>query len=274
VDLNHLISNAQHMPNIPKVVQELIESFGNESVDSNEVAEKLNKDQAMTAKVLRMANSSKYGGHRNIGSVNDAVVLLGFNALRTMVLSSGLTSAFPTPEGFNIKDFWIKSFTVASMCKWLAKHVPNTDAEIAFTCGMIHDIGGLLTHILVSDEAQEIDRVVEKGANRIEMEDSRLGFNFTEAGAELAHRWKFPEDIVNGIKHQLQPQVDDETYEKLAGIVYIAKYLFENRELTDDEFIANFPSEQGKLLNMNMVAVLDNIDEVKALDSGMDDLLN
>ena len=79
---------------------------------------------------------------------------------------------------------------------------------------------------------------------------------------------------MNGIKHQLQPQVDDETYEKLAGIVYIAKYLFENRELADDEFIANFPSEQGKLLNMNMVAVLDNIDEVKALDSGMDDLLN
>ena len=273
MDLNHLISNAQHMPNIPKVVQDLIESFGNDNVDSTEVAEKLNKDQAMTTKVLRMANSSKYGGHRKIGSVNDAVVLLGFNALRTMVLSSGLTSAFPTPEGFNIKDFWIKSFTVASMCKWLAQHVPNTDAEIAFTCGMIHDIGGLLTHILVSDEAQEIDRVVEKGACRVEMEDSRLGFNFTEAGSELANRWKFPEEIVNGIKHQLQPQVDDGTYEQLAGIVYIAKYVFENRDKPEDEFIANFPSEQGKLLNMNMVAVLDNIAEAKALDSGMDDLL-
>ena len=99
------------MPNIPKVVQELIQSFGDENVDSGEVAAKLSKDQAMTAKVLRMANSSKYGGHRTVGSVNDAVVLLGFNALRTMVLASGLTSAFPTPEGFNIKEFWVKSFT-------------------------------------------------------------------------------------------------------------------------------------------------------------------
>lgn len=274
MDLNHLIANAQHMPNIPKVVQELIQSFGEESVNSNELAEKLSKDQVMTAKVLRMANSSKYGGHRKIGSVNDAVVLLGFNALRTMVLSSGLTSAFPAPDGFNIKDFWVKSFTVASISKWLAQYIPNTDAEIAFTCGMIHDIGGLLTHILVSEEAQEIERVVEKGADRIEMEDSRLGFNFTEAGAELANRWKFPEEIVNGIQHQLQPQIDEDNYETLAGIVLIAKYIFENRDDEDALFMENFPLQDGKKLGMDIVAVLDNIDEAKALDSSMDDLLN
>jgi HD-like signal output (HDOD) protein len=274
VDLHHLISNAQHMPNIPKVVQELIQSFGDENIDSGTVAEKLNKDQAMTAKVLRMANSSKYGGHRKIGSVNDAVVLLGFNALRTMVLASGLTSAFPTPEGFNIKDFWVKSFTIASISKWLAQHVSDIDKEIAFTCGMIHDIGGLLTHILVSEEAQEIDRVVEKGANRIEMEDCRLGFNFTDAGAELANRWKFPEDIVDGIRYQLHPQADGETYKKLAGIIYIATYLFNNRSSTDEELVANFPSEHGKALGMNMVAVINTIEEIKTLDSGIDGLLD
>lgn len=274
VDLNHLIANAQHMPNIPKVVQELIASFGDENVDSNAVADKLSKDQSMTAKVLRMANSSKYGGHRKIGSVNDAVVVLGFNSLRTMVLASGLTSSFPTPEGFNIKDFWVKSFTVATMSKWLAKHVPDIDVEIAFTCGMIHDIGGLLTHILVHQEAVEIDRVVEKGADRIEMEDSRLGFNFTEAGAELANRWKFPQEIVNGIQHQLQPQVDDDTYEKLAGIVYIAKYLFENQALEESEFVAGFPSEHGKALGMDMVTVLGNLEEVKSLETGIEELLD
>ena len=274
MDLNHLISNAQHMPNIPKVVQELIESFGDDNVNSDEVASKLNKDQAMTAKVLRMANSARYGGHRNVGSVNDAVVLLGFNALRTMVLASGLTSAFPPPDGFDIKQFWVKSFEVATISKWVAKYVPDVDVEVAFTCGMIHDIGGLLTHILVNDEAQEIDRVVSKGANRIEMEESRLGFNFTEAGAELAHRWKFPEDIVEGIRHQLEPQVAEDDYKVLAGVTYIAKYLYENKEADHDTIVANFPSEQGKALNMDLVAVMDKVDEVKELDSGISELLD
>ncbi len=274
MDLNHLISNAQHMPNIPKVVQELIQSFGEENIDSSEVAQKLNKDQAMTAKVLRMANSSKYGGHRQVGSVNDAVVLLGFNALRTMVLASGLTSSFPTPDGFNIKEFWIKSFTVGTISKWVAKHVPDTDPETAFTCGMIHDIGGLLTHILVNKEAQEIDRVVEKGADRIEMENSRLGFNFTEAGAELAHRWKFPEDIVDGIRHQLSPQVSEDEYKTLAGIVYIAKYIYENQDQELETLVSNFPLEHGKSLGMDVVAVLDKLEETRELDSGMDELLH
>ncbi|ODS22865.1 hypothetical protein AB835_11945 [Candidatus Endobugula sertula] len=261
------------MPNIPKVVQELIESFGNEHVNSNEIARKLNKDQAMTAKVLRMANSAKYGGHRKIGSVNDAVVLLGFNALRTMVLASGLTSAFPTPDGFDIKEFWIKSFSIANISKWISKHVPDTDPEVAFTCGMIHDIGGLLTYILVNEEAQKIGRVVAKGANRIEMEDSRLGFNFTEAGAELAHRWKFPEEIVDGIKHQLSPQPEGGDYKVLAGIVYIAKYLYENSEANDENLLANCISERGKALNMDVVAAIDHLDELKTMDSDIEELL-
>jgi HD-like signal output (HDOD) protein len=273
VDLNHLIANAQHMPNIPKVVQELIQSFGVDDVDSSAVATKLSKDQAMTAKVLRMANSAKYGGHRTVGSVNDAVVLLGFNALRTMVLASGLTSAFPTPEGFNIKTFWVRSFMVASISKWVAKHVPNTDIETAFTCGMIHDIGGLLTHMLANKEAQEIDRMVEKGADRIEMEESHLGFNFTEAGSELAHRWNFPEDIVDSVKHQILPQTD-EGYKKLAGIVFIAKYLYSHQDEDSAELAANFPTEQSKALGINVVTMLDNIEEIKELDSGIDDLLD
>ena len=273
MELNHLITNAQHMPNIPKVVQELIESFGDENVTSENIASKLNKDQAMTAKVLRMANSAKYGGHRNIGSVNDAVVLLGFNALRTMVLASGLTSAFPTPEGFNIKEFWIKSFSVASLSKWVAKHVPDIDPEIAFTCGMIHDIGGLLTHILVNEEALEIDRVVDKGADRIEMENCRLGFNFTDAGAELAYRWKFPQNIVDGILHQLNPHVDEDDFKPLAAVIYIAKYLHENKELAHEVLVEHFPTEQGKSLNMDMVTAFNRLDELQELDSGIEELL-
>ncbi len=273
MDLSHLISNAQNMPNIPKIVQELIESFSNENVNSEQLAEKVSKDQAMTAKVLRMANSAKYGGHRQVGSVNDAIVLLGFNALRTLVLASGLTGAFKTPEGFDIEEFWKKSFSIASLSKWLAKHTQDIDGEVAFTCGMLHDVGGLLTHILVNEEAQEIDRVVAKGADRIEMESSRLGFTYPEAGAELANRWRFPEEIVDGIRHQLQPKISEDDYKSLAGIVFVANYLYENREQDTETLVNNFPSEHAIALTMDKVAVIDNIEEINELDSGIEALL-
>ncbi|MGH1485170.1 MAG: HDOD domain-containing protein [Cellvibrionaceae bacterium] len=273
MDLNQLISNAQNMPNIPKIVQELIESFGSDNVNSEQIADKVSKDQAMTAKVLRMANSAKYGGHRQVGSVNDAIVMLGFNALRTLVLASGLTGAFQTPEGFDIKEFWKKSFAIASLNKWLSKYVTDVDPEIAFTCGMLHDVGGLLTHILASEEAQEIERVVAKGADRIEMESSRLGFTYPEAGAELANRWKFPQDIVDGIRHQLEPQVAEDDYKALAAVTFISTYLYNNRDQGAEAIIANFPNEHAEKLSMDKVALMDNIEEINDLDSGIEELI-
>lgn len=273
VDLNLLINNAQNMPNIPKVVQELITSFGDDNVNGEQIADKVSKDQAMTARVLRMANSSKYGGHRQIGSVNDAVVLLGFNALRTMVLASGVCGAFKTPDAFDVKEFWKKSFHVASLCKWLATYTPDIDPEVAFTCGMLHDVGGLLTQVLASEEAQEIDRVVAKGADRIEMESSRLGFTYPEAGAELAYRWKFPEDIVEGIRHQLAPAVAEDDYKPLAGVVLVATYLYNHRNDHSETLINGFPSEHAAQLNMDKVAIIDNIEMIDELDSGIEDML-
>jgi HD-like signal output (HDOD) protein len=274
VDLQNLISNAQNMPNIPKIVQELIESFGDQTVKSEDIAVKVSKDQAMTAKVLRMANSAKYGGHRQIGSVNDAIVMLGFNALRTLVLASGLTGAFKTPEGFAIKEFWKKSFAVASLSKWLAKHTSDIDPEIAFTCGMLHDLGGLLTHFLVNEEAQEVDREVAKGADRIQIETDRLGFTYPEAGAELANRWKFPETIVEGIKYQLDPEVSGEGMKPLAGIVFIANHLYANREEGAETLLKEFPSEVASLLSMDKDAIFENIEEIKDLDSDIEGLLD
>lgn len=225
MDIRKLIDNAQQMPNIPEVVQELILSFNDEDVNSTEIAAKVAKDQVLTAKVLRMANSAKYGGNRQVGSVNDAVVVLGFNALRTMVLASGLTSAFKAPEGFDLNQFWLNSFTVAGLCKWVARHT-DLDPEVAYTCGMMHNIGELLIHMLVPEQAAKVDSLASLGAHnqRARIEETELGFDFTAAGAELAERWKFPDEIVGGVRNQLQPLVDDEVV-PLAAVLFLANYI-------------------------------------------------
>lgn len=274
MDLNQLIANAQNLPKIPKVVQELIESFNNDNANSHEIAEKLSKDQAMTAKVLRMANSSKYGGHRKVGSVNDAAVLIGFNALRTMVLASGLSSSIKSPEGFDLEKFWHKGFSVAILSKWLAQFSADVDNEVAFTAGMLHDIGGLLTHILVNEKALEIDRVVEKGADRVEMESSHLGFTYPEAGAELACRWKFPEEIVDGLRHQLQPETEDGQYHKLSGVLFLATELYTQLNEPVETIVANLPSEHIDKLMMDKVKLIDRIDEIKSIEDEVRESFN
>ena len=273
MNLQNLIDNAQKLPNIPKVVQELIESFGDENVSNDAIAKKISADQVLTIKVLRAANSAHYGGNRKVGSVNDAVFLLGFNAVRTLVLASGLTGAFKAPEGFDIKKFWRDSFAVAAICKWMARY-SHDDAETAFTCGMIHNIGELLIHILLPNECAEMQKVVEKGARNVDIEKNYLGFDFSEAGAELAHRWKFPVAIVKSIRYQLDPH-EAELFPRLAGVVNIALYINKMNEEGADSaaILASFPNSLATELGINLVKMMEKIEETKELATAIDALL-
>lgn len=273
MNLQNLIDNAQKLPNIPKVVQELIESFGDENVSNDAIAKKISADQVLTIKVLRAANSAHYGGNRKVGSVNDAVFLLGFNAVRTLVLASGLTGAFKAPEGFDIKKFWHDSFAVAAICKWIARY-SHDDAETAFTCGMIHNIGELLIHILLPNECAEMQKVVDKGARNVDIEKNYLGFDFSEAGAELAHRWKFPDTIVKSIRYQLDPH-EAELFPRLAGVVNIALYINKMNEAGADSaaILASFPNSLATELGINLVKMMEKIDETKELATAIDALL-
>jgi HD-like signal output (HDOD) protein len=273
VNLQNLIDNAQKLPNIPKVVQELIESFGDENVSNDAIAKKISADQVLTIKVLRAANSAHYGGNRKVGSVNDAVFLLGFNAVRTLVLASGLTGAFKAPEGFDLKQFWHDSFAVAATCKWIARY-SHDDAETAFTCGMIHNIGELLIHILLPAECAEMQKVVDKGARNVDIEKNYLGFDFSEAGAELAHRWKFPDAIVKGIRYQLDPH-EAETFPRLAGVINLALYINKMNDAGADSaaILASFPNALATELGINLVKMMEKIEETKELATPIDALL-
>ena len=110
MNLANLFDQGQNLPNIPKIVQELIETFNKSDFDMDEIAKKISLDPVLTAKVLRLANCAHYGVSRTISSTTDASVLLGFSTLRTLVLASGITGAMQSPAGFNRKEFWRDNF--------------------------------------------------------------------------------------------------------------------------------------------------------------------
>lgn len=273
MDLDDLFSKAQELPTIPEVVQELIQSFENDDFDVDDIAKKVGMDQVLTAKVMRLANSAKFGGNRTISSVNEAVVRMGFNALRTLVLASGFTSAFKAPEGFDLNQFWRDSFGVAELSRWLAGH-SKVESETAFTAGMLSNIGRLMVHLMLPEKAQEIERVIEKGGDRLELERGAWGFTSDEAGARVAKMWKFPDAIVDGISHQSAPQAG-EGDQSLACLIHLSSYLYaaQQNEISDEDIIENFPSDVAKAGGVDLSAVMDSLAECRELDSGIDALL-
>lgn len=271
MSMNLLLQRAQELPQPPEVMQELIASFSNPEVDINDVTRKIARDQVISAKVLRLANSARFGAPRNVSTINDAVIRLGFNAVRTLVLASGMVASLKPPTAFDIKHFWTESFTIASLSKWVA-HYSKHDPETAFTCGMMHNIGQLLIHCFMPEDAQAIDRVVKSGADRLQMENNRLGFNHLEMGALLAERWQFPVAIRDSIA-LLQ---EGNTQNPYAGIVYIASYLNRQLELSssDADIIKFFPASVAEATGIDQVGLFSDLELIREKETNIDEILH
>ena len=272
-----MLEQAHQLPSIPKVVQELLRDFDDPNVDAGKIAAKLQLDQALTAKVLRLANSSFYGGTRKVSSVNDAVVLLGVDSLRTMVAAGGVVAAFKAPEGFDLRAFWRKSFMVAGLCRWLVKRgkLRTLNAETAFTAGLLHDVGNLLMHALDGERMREVDAAVAAGAPRGDTEQMILGYTSVEIGGALASHWHFPEALCEAVVNQAAPMAARVPNE-YAGLVHVARacHLLVIGKQPLDRLFSSAAAPVASWLELEQETLEDHWDEVTAIGNDMDALLD
>src|SRR5471032_3239738 len=206
--LDALFQNPTALPTAPKVVEELISSFDKASVSTEEIAKKLSTDPVLSAKLLRLANSAYYHVSRSIGTVEDAVLMLGFVTVRTLVISSGLVSGFKTVPGLDLKQFWRYSLHTAVSAKWIAKQ-SGENTDLAFTIGMMHAIGQLVIHSAMPEQAMALDEIAS------------LGYCYADVGAELARRWKFPDAFAETISALPDP-LHHESDNNLAIVIALA----------------------------------------------------
>lgn len=274
MQIAELFEQTHKLPNIPKVVQELIDTFKQEDVDMETIAGKIAMDPVLTAKVLRLANSAHYGVSKTVSTTQDASVLLGFSTLRTLVLASGITGAMQAPEGFDRKEFWRNNFAVAAIAKWFAQYT-KLNAETAFTAGMLHSIGELLILLLLPSESKKIDAAVSAGGRLHQVEKSILGFDYAEVGGELAARWKFPEEIIHGIANHTTP-MEAEEFNALSALIHMAVYVHNchMEDLNEEDIHERFPVNLAEALDMDVSLILMNLKQTKDIESGMDSLLD
>ena len=123
----------------------------------------MSMEQVLSARLLRMANSAHFGGSKSVATINDAIIRVGSGAVRTLVSSSILSSAFPKIETLNVKDYWSNTFEISMIASKLAPKV-GLDPNEAFTTGVLHNIGELMIHSLV-DQFVAVVLVLERGCH-------------------------------------------------------------------------------------------------------------
>ncbi|BAN36095.1 hypothetical protein SCD_n02287 [Sulfuricella denitrificans skB26] len=243
--MHEILGNLHQLPAIPAVVQELIQNFDNPALDSQHLAQKISQDQALVAKVLRVANSAFYGLPRQVGSTQEAVVVLGFGTIRSLVISAGFIDAFSSSASTACVDrehYWQRSLVVATYARAVAKCL-RQDSEMAFSAGLLHDIGIMVLDVCAHDRFAVIWQSVQgcDGDKLIQAERATLGFDHAELGAEVAHRWKFPSAIEDAIRYHYQP--GHQPFLIMTGVVQVARALTLASEegLPEEEWFARIP---------------------------------
>lgn len=273
MNLEALFQQQTALPSIPKVVQEVIESFNNESVSIEEIAKKLAADQVLSAKILRLANSSYYHVSRTIGTVDDAVLMLGFMTVRTLVVSTGMAGSFKKLPGVDLKLFWRYSLDTALVAKWLAKR-GKLNSDFAFTVGLMHAIGQLVMHAGMPEQALQVDKVAGPlDARRLDVERKSFGYDFADVGAELARRWRFPDEFAKVIESFPQPLQGE--FDPFAAIVHLAAWRARAHEnqYSDEELAATFPAEVAERLGARLETFTQEMPPLAELGEGMQELI-
>ena len=201
-ELDLLVSEIAELRALPAVAARVIEIAGGEQFSAHELAQAVASDQALTAKLLRLSNSAYYGYPRQITTVRDAVVLLGFRAVRSAALASCVIDTLPDrAANTDPQRFWRFSVTVGMLAEVLSQAHRRHQDE-AFTAGVLHNIGRLA---LDQHRPRELMAATTLAARRkitlAEAEQAILGFTDAQLGGALAMHWSFPKNLVDAVAH-------------------------------------------------------------------------
>jgi HD-like signal output (HDOD) protein len=273
--LEELLQHPNALPTAPKVVEELISSFEKDDVSLDEIARTLSLDPVLSAKLLRLANSAYYHVSRRIGNVEDAIRMLGFVTVRTLVISSGLVGGFKTVPGMDLKRFWRYSLNTAVAAKWIAKKV-GLNTDLAFTIGMMHGIGQLVMHAGMPDRAQELDQTVGSyDTARLAAEKAFFGYDFSQVGADMAVRWKFPDIFPDTISSFPQPLASS-PLSRMAAVLHLAVWraAAEELKLDAEARAAGMPAEVAAALGLGAQELEGEMPSLADLSAGLEEMIH
>jgi HD-like signal output (HDOD) protein len=214
-ELQDRIKTIANLPTLPHIASRLMQIVNSPSTSADTVASLVSQDVSLSAKVLRLANSAFYGVPKSINTLNNAVIILGFKIIQTMVLSLTVFDMFVSGEDdseavFDRNDFWHHSLKCGVISRLLAHRRKRNfalDPEEAFCAGLLHDVGKVVMEQYLNFDLNKALR--HAGANDIsffEAEKSVLGYTHCDVASWLTGSWSLPDEIVQPLVYHHEPE--------------------------------------------------------------------
>jgi len=207
--IQDVIRKIDRLPQLPEAALRLVKLMEDPDISAHNIAEVVKVDPELTSQVLRLCNSAHYGLRQKVETVQQAVAMIGFKALKSMVYV--IISKFALDhrvEGYGLEKgaLWYNSLACAVYAKDLAKRIGKTDGEMAFTAALLRDIGKIVIGEYVGPAYQQIEVMAqERQIDFCDAEQQVLGFNHNIVGKQVAEKWALPDYIVKTIQYKNKP---------------------------------------------------------------------
>lgn len=260
-----VLDRIQKLPSMPAIVTDILASFDNEQIDVATMVQKISRDQAIVARVMRVANSAFFGLSGQVGSISEAIAVLGFNNLRSLVVAAAMIDAFPHfEETGNSLPFWHHSIGTATCARVLAKRV-GIHQETAFLAGLLHDIGWLVMMVYLP-QTQVVPRQCHGDTVDQMLAAERVAFGFDHAmlGGAVARRWHLPEAIAEAIRLHHEPERPHADI-GLTDVTYIANLVSceLGNAFAEENLALDVVTETQHRLGLDHRAIADLLPEMK-----------
>jgi putative nucleotidyltransferase with HDIG domain len=227
-DLSRVIARVEDLPTLPRTVLRITELVNDPTASAKDLAVIITEDQVLTARLLKLVNSSFYGFPQPVSTVTGAIVLVGFDAIRNLLLTSSVLDFFPARRGRVRREqesLWDHSLGCAIGAKAIGSHLRLEKLEELFVAGLLHDIGKIVEMMYLPAEFDRImERVKENGTLISAAEEEVLGVTHAEIGRRLAERWKLPPKLSEVIARHHRPE-EAGTFSQEAAVVHLADIL-------------------------------------------------
>jgi len=225
-----LIKKTGDLKVLPFVARKVLDTISDDSLSFSDLADIIEKDQTIAARVLKVSNSAMYGLRQEVTSIQQALMILGLKTIRSLVLSLSTRSLYKK-FGMTEQKMWDHSVGTATAARILAVGLGSEVGDIAFIGGLMHDLG----KVVLNNETPELFTEVmmktyNEGISSIEAEQEIYGYNHAEIGASVSEKWGFPEMIQVIIKdHHLNriglQEIEDEVTAKGIAVVNLSNYI-------------------------------------------------
>ena len=267
-NLARIVRRVDDLPTLPRSIISITELVNNPQSSARDLAGVITDDQVLTARLLKLVNSAFYGFPRRITTVTGAIVLLGFDAIRNLLLTTSLFDLFSPKrdkQGIQREALWDHSLGCAVAAKVIGGYLGYEKVEELFVSGLLHDIGKIVEMLFLEKEFAKINATVKERNILIkEAEEDLLGYSHADVGKLLAEQWNLPLNHVSAIAHHHDPE-SSERFSLEAAIVHLADILCRSLDLGSggDRKIPPLHEKAMEIMGLNVTALEPILDKLE-----------